>query len=235
MKKQKKIDVQLTIGSGISEESVQSLATNLYAKIPNLEGDLRKFTHGIVRWFQEGQLNPNSDGDYSKVNTLLRVLRNSPARDMYDENFVSELSGLPASFAEVQMVCSIDSDCGEYLSMGDHTYEVVPVSTFQEARKYLKFAPDWCILRSEEAFEEHSMDGTCRCYFCVRDDVQKVPTIPGEAYPYDDYGYSLIAVYVDADGKIVSVTSRWNFDGAGDNFLSEFQLKSLLGDKFGEL
>ena len=36
-----------------------------------------------------------------------------------------------------------------------------------------------------------------------------VPAIPGSCSSHDDYGYSLMAIYVRRDGK-KAVTSRWN-------------------------
>lgn len=60
--------------------------------------------------------------------------------------------------------------------------------------------------------------------------------MPGENFPFDDYGFSLIAVEVLPDNKIISVTSRWNTcsDDKGE-FISESQLKEILGDKLKEL
>lgn len=45
----------------------------------------------------------------------------------------------------------------------------------------------------------------------------------------------IIAVSVDADGNITSVTSRWNFDDGRDNFLTVAQLREVLGDKYVQI
>ncbi len=54
--------------------------------------------------------------------------------------------------------------------------------------------------------------------------------MPGIGFPHDKYGYSLVAVEVTPENKIASVTSRWNtYAGDTDDFLSEQELKSILG------
>jgi hypothetical protein len=76
-----------------------------------------------------------------------------------------------------------------------------------------------------------TFNGSGKFYFCLREGWKDEKPIPGNNYPYDNYGYSIIAVSVDADGNITSVTSRWNFDDGRDNFLTVAQLREVLGDK----
>ena len=54
-----------------------------------------------------------------------------------------------------------------------------------------------------------------------------VPAIPGSCSPHDDYGYSLMAIYVRRDGK-KAVTSRWNSFKEGESFVNDAELKELL-------
>ena len=230
--------LSLLEGQGLSEEEARTFLTNLYERIPNLKCDLRKFTQGIVRWHIEGQLDLTTLKDCFKVNTLLHVIRNSPAMDMYDKDFVSDLSGRKDSFADVQDTLRVDLDYSSDDSQGisqDHNYTVVPIESYKQALEYKDLAPDWCILESEEAYNSHTFDGQSKFYFCLRDDYQSVKPAPGPDFPYDDYGYSVIAVCKDADGEISSVTSRWNFDDAHDNFLTRSELKEVLGAAWAKL
>lgn len=60
---------------------------------------------------------------------------------------------------------------------------------------------------------------------------------PGQRFPHDRFGYSLIAVELSPENKIVSITSRWS-TCAGDtgNFITENELKSILGmENYNEL
>lgn len=57
----------------------------------------------------------------------------------------------------------------------------------------------------------------------------------GDGFPKDSYGLSFIAVYVDATGEIINVTSRWNTLQEDDYFLIVDELKQLLGVDFSKL
>jgi len=228
--------ISLLEGQGLSEEEATSFLTNVVERIPYLKGSLQKFIQGIVRWHIQGNIDLTSSSDCSKVNTLLRVIRNSPAMDMYDKNFVSELSGQEDSFKGVQSVLRVDLDDTDTQDVcQEHDYIVIPVESYEQALNYKDLAPDWCILESEEAYNSHTFGGQSKFYFCLRDDYKSVKPIPGPDFPYDGYGYSVIAVCKDADGKVSSVTSRWNFDDAHENFLTESQLRKVLGDAWDKL
>jgi len=230
--------LSLLEGQGLSEGEARSFVANILSSIPNLKDDLRKFLQGIVRWHIQGDLDLNNSRDCSKVNTLLHFIRNSPAMDMYDKNFVSEMSGREESFADVLSVLMLDleaPDMDTHVSPQGHNYTVIPIESYKQALEYKAVAPDWCILESEEAYNSHTFNGQSKFYFCLRDDYQSVKRTPGPNYPYDNYGYSVIAVCKDADGEISSVTSRWNFDDGHDNFLTRSELKEVLGAAWAKL
>ena len=87
----------------------------------------------------------------------------------------------------------------------------------------------WCIVISEESFNAYTANGN-RFYFCGNGEWRDVACIPGMSFPHDRFGYSLIAVEVSPENKIVSITSRWNTCG-GDtgDFITESELKSIIG------
>ena len=93
----------------------------------------------------------------------------------------------------------------------------------------------WCIVISKEAFDEYTKNGN-RFYFLGNGQWWDVPCVPGKNFPYDTYGYSLIAIEVSPENEIVSVTSRWNecSENSG-NFLNESQLKEILRKNFKKL
>lgn len=57
----------------------------------------------------------------------------------------------------------------------------------------------------------------------------------GAGFPKDDYGLSIIAVFVRNNGRLESVTSRWNSFQEGDSLMTSEELKALLGDEFVKL
>ena len=211
--------IKLLINAGLSEDSARSFISYLNSELPNLKGSVRKFYVGIVRWVLEGTLDIEDKTQMSRLNTLLRVLSNHPAFDFYDKDFNG------ASFQEVLDMVQISDEV--YHKPSNTSYTVVKIDSFSQAVKYKEYAPDWCILNSEIAFKEHTLNGANQFYFLLRSDYKEVPKSPGEEYPYDDYGYSMIAVCIGPDGNLESSTSRWNFDDYHDNFLDLNELGEL--------
>lgn len=221
--------INALVEQGMTEDSSRQFVDHVMRRIPTMKDDLRKYIQGVVRWCINGDIDPSDDKDLSKVNTLLVVLRNSPAYDFYNKDFNG------ATFEEVQKFMNINLSKESRREVKQGNYKVLPIESYDEAVKYRKYAQDWCILESEQAFDEHTFNGLNKFYFCLKDGWANEEPIPGDNYPYDNYGYSMIAVSVDPDGNVVTTTSRWNFDDAHDNFLTESQLKKVLGEALKEL
>lgn len=216
---------------GLSSSDASAFVYSLYHKIPSLKADMKPYVQGVVRWFVEEEIDLTNQSDLSRVNTFLKVLRNSPARDALDRNFYSEITESLISFKEALDLVGVDVDSTQEGSSDNHTYRVVQIKSFEDLLHYSRYAPKWCISSSSEAFNSYSMDGTNKVFLCLRDDFTTLKPIPGENNPYDDYGFSMIVVILDVDDKISSVTSRWNADNEADNFLSASQLEELLGEE----
>ena len=222
--------IRLCIAAGHSEEQAYDFINTLKSKIPNLKGANNKFVQGITRWFLS-DLDIRSEKDLSAVNTLLYVLPHSMAYDFYDKNFVSELTGKEESFEQVRKVANVET--GESnIEGGVHDYDVVRIESYDQALEYEQYAPDWCIFRSEDIYESYLMQGTSHFTFLVRDDMKYLKPYPGDDFPKDAYGLSLLALVVDGNGDVSSVTSRWNDSVNPDNLLSSADLKKLLGSGF---
>ena len=170
----------------------------------NLNYPYNTFYPGLLRWSRDGEIDLDTEKGVARAIALLKVICNSPAFDFYDGDF----NGL--SFESVKSSVNIDLDADEYHSDGPHRYRIERIASFVQARKYRKYAPEWCILESEVAYDGHSDYGKNRIDFYIRDDMEKIPAFPGKDFPHDDYGLSLIAVITEPDSEIVSVTPRWN-------------------------
>ena len=174
----------------------------------------RSYGKAIDRWFSL-ELDRDNPADVRKVDKLLRNVEGSMEADFYDEDF----NGL--SFEEV--VSMTGFDLGPDYQRPDHVkYKVHKLST-NRLVQYRPYA-EWCIL-DKEVWQIWDRD----FYIAERSDYKSVPKAKGSAYPFDDYGMSLIAIGVK-DGQIISVTSRWPSDRRGDNYMSESELRDILGD-----
>lgn len=195
---------------------------------PELKGRLSKFGIGIFKWNMGGEINIENPDDVSRVRMILRVLDSSPGYDFFDQSFnecnpevVCEILGMSPKLPREEPKIKFN-------------YQVSPIPDFDEAKHYQDLV-SWCIVISKESFDEYTKNGN-RFYFIGCDEWWDVACIPGKNFPHDNYGYSLIAVEVSPENEIVSVTSRWNecAENSG-KFLTESQLKDILGDKYSEL
>lgn len=192
--------------------------------IPELASRLAKFSRGVRQWSERGQIDLADPDDVSRVRLILRVLDETPGFDFFDETF---------NGCDIDTVCEIIG-IGETVPVREEAiefdYTVWPVDSFEEAEKY-RDSVTWCIVMGKESFDAYTAGGN-RFWFCGNGDWRNVPCVPGEKFPYDRYGYSLLAVEVTPAGEIVSVTSRWNTCAAdtGD-FLSPAELHRTLGDE----
>lgn len=190
---------------------------------PELDSRLAKFAVGIYLWNAKRLIDINNPDDVSKVRLILRVLDQTPGYDFFDNVFNETDPDTVCQIIGMSPVTPIEED------HIDFDYSVTEINNFEDAHSYFELV-SWCIVISEESFNEYTASGN-RFYFCGNGDCWDIPSIPGMGFPHDKYGYSLIAVEVTPDNKIASVTSRWN-TCAGDTgeFLSPEELRKALGE-----
>ena len=194
-----------------------------YVKLfPDLDSRLAKFAVGIFIWNMKGLIDINNPDDVRKIRSILKVLDQTPGYDFFDNVF---------NEADPDTVCGIiglspitPTQEGEI----EFDYRVSLIKNFDDAHSYFE-AASWRIVISEESFKEYTAIDN-RFYFCSNGDWWDMPCIPGNGFPRDRFGYSLIAVEVSSENKIVSITSRWNtFACDNGNFITEDELKTILG------
>ena len=104
---------------------------------------------------------------------------------------------------------------------------------FDEFKPYLE---GWCVIDDADAFENYTLGGSNKMFLFYSDNFKEIERIQGATFPRDRYGLSVICVIVDADGAICVVASRWNSDGEQERFLSDAELKQVIGqNNFGRL
>ncbi len=212
------------------EEFLAGSQIDRYVELfPELDSRLSKFAIGIFIWNMIGQIDIDNPDDVSRVRLILKVLDLTPGYDFFDEVF---------NEADIDTVCGIIG----ISKMAPHSetpiasdYDVTLIKDYEHA-KYYKYFVSWCIVISEESYNDYTVNGNRFCFCENGEDWVDVPCQQGVNFPYDNYGFSLIAVEISPENKIVSVTSRWNtYAGDTGEFLSEEQLKDLLGDSFHKL
>lgn len=225
------IAVKLLVDRGYSEKQSRLFVKNLDGCISHIATS--KFFFGVCRWIGNREIDCTSRKDLSKIKRLLKVIEYTPAYDCLDSRFYSWIHRRFVSFDEV--VQMLELDFNSYSKATDeimgHKYQVVRIGSYEELLAYAEYAPTWCIMHSEEIYDSY-LEGETDCvYLCLRDDYRTVRKTPGENFPMDAYGTSMIAVITDAENNFLCTTSRWNISREAEEFIKEDALKNLLGEE----
>lgn len=203
--------------------------------VPNVRMADCKFLVGATRMYFDLQNDAHEfQSKMNKLNKMLKIICTAHA-DEYDNNF-NELS-----FDELDKKFSgavkkeIDSDRDEIEKLQlikNSTYNIVPIDSFDEAKKYGKYT-SWCVTHYDNMYSNYTKDGLGRFYFCLQDGFENVPKIKSEGCPMDAYGKSMIAISVNDDGSLNTCTCRWNHDnGANDSMMDTKEISKFFGVDF---
>ena len=131
---------------------------------------------------------------------------------------------------------------------GGKKYEIIGPLTFEKAYDLSDYTGDQmggeiCYLRNEDTWNEYTDDGQKAVYVMVVDDWWELePEHDGyEQNPYDEYGLSMIFVFVDEYGNLQECNVRWNHDCEFpkdrfvDGALDEAEIEELIGKPFSEV
>lgn len=214
-----------------ADKFVRIRLRSLFPELKTKDGG--KFILGTARLYIDGEL--NNGKNISAYNTILKYLSSSEFINSFDRNLNDlHLSDLIEKFSE-RINTDLNNDKNK-LSKNNYSekndYEIVEIYSFKDAAEYAKYC-NWCITRTEVAFNQYSNNQTSQFYFCLKNGFQKVPKVAGENAPLDDYGLSMIAICVNRDGLLVSCTTRWNDKNGGTmNALTTEQISELIGKNF---
>ena len=206
--------------------------------IPNVRMNNCKYFLGVTRMIMEEQL--TNGENITKLNAILKYINND---ESLNSSFDRNLNGLTFEKLSEQTTEGMEqayksererfssTDFGER----NTSYNIVKINDFEEASEYSKFT-SWCVTHDDEAFDNHTNNGICIFYFCLKDGFESIPEKIGENCPLDEYGLSMLAVCVDENGECKTITCRWNHNNGGsDNIMSTEELSRLLGVNFYEV
>ena len=217
----------------LSSEQRWAVINSIRADIPNVRLANHKFLFGAVRLYLQGQL---SDGKaIHELNNTLKYITSDTHVNEYDNNLNNEsLQVLVNRFK-----CVVKDDIKQSMAASNarqltvnQDYTIVPINNFEESSKYSKYT-SWCVTHNENMLNSYTAGGSGRFYFCLRNGFEEEPKVKGEGCPLDSYGLSMIAVSVDMEGAVNTITCRWNHDmGGNDSVMTVEELETLLGRNF---
>ena len=122
-------------------------------------------------------------------------------------------------------------------------YDVVEVPDFQTANFYGNKScsvSKLCYTKNEHTWNEYTKNGINKVYVCLRHGWENIPEEVGEGNPYDEYGTSMIFVFIDPEGNISTSNCRWNhhtegeYNGSVDHAFTKATLCETVGKRFDE-
>ena len=122
-------------------------------------------------------------------------------------------------------------------------YEIIPIDDFETAHELGKYTGDngqGCLCYTERVptWNSFTNNGNNQCYLCYMPNYKEIPPQKGEGYPKDEYGLSMIWLFVDEKGNISNSNVRWNHGDRSysnvDNIFTESEISDIVGVNFYE-
>ena len=197
--------------------------------IPNSRLNNCEYLPGVTRMYLSRQI--QNGETISNLNSTLKLLAQGHANE-YDNN----LNGMSAQDLIERFAGARQEDienaklanASRQFTQNDN-YKIVKISTPEEAAKYGEYT-SWCVTHDASMYDNYTHGGLGIFYFLLKDGFENVYEEPGENCPLDEYGLSMVAVSVNMDGSLNTVTCRWNHDNGGnDNIMTDEQVSQLIG------
>ena len=122
-------------------------------------------------------------------------------------------------------------------------YEIVPINDFYTASEYGEYTGAdgigcLCYTTGRGTWGSFTNNGRNQCYLCHLQNYKEIPPIEGEGYPKDEYGLSMIWLFVNEMGRLVYSNVRWNhgdhtYDNV-DTMFTESEISDIVGVNFYE-
>ena len=210
-------------------EDAMKIITAIRNDIPNSRANDCAYLPGITRMYLSGQI--KDDRTISDINITLKLLAQAHANE-YD----SDLNGISAqelidrfSTARQDDIDNAKAENAKRQFDKNNNYKIVKISTPEEAAKYGEYT-SWCITHDASMYDNYTHDGLGIFYFLLKNGFENVYEERGENCPLDEYGLSMVAVSVNMNGSLNTVTCRWNHDNGGnDNIMTDEQVSQLIG------
>ena len=123
-------------------------------------------------------------------------------------------------------------------------YEIIEVKSFKLANEIGKHSGvenggKLCYTETTQTWDSYTKNGLNKVYCCLSNNWKNIKPEKSENYPKDEYGLSMIFVFVSPDGELVNSNVRWNHGdgsfGNVDNMFTKSELSELIGVNFNQV
>ena len=123
-------------------------------------------------------------------------------------------------------------------------YEIIEVKSFNLANEIGKHSGvenggELCYTETQKTWDDYTKNGLNKVYCCLSNNWKNIKPEKSENYPKDEYGLSMIFVFVSPEGELVNSNVRWNHGdgsfGNVDNMFTKSELSELVGVNFNQV
>jgi hypothetical protein len=123
-------------------------------------------------------------------------------------------------------------------------YEIIEVKSFKLANEIGNYSGvenggKLCYTETTQTWDSYTKNGLNKVYCCLSNNWKNIKPEKSEDYPKDEYGLSMIFVFVSPEGELVNSNVRWNHGdgsfGNVDNMFTKSELSELVGVNFNQV
>jgi len=138
-----------------------------------------------------------------------------------------------------------DDEQANSVDPSNSDYDIIEVRDYETAHYYGNYScssSKLCYTQSDRTWGDYKGEkGENRCYLCLRRGWEDIPEVATEGNPYDEYGTSMIFVFINPEGNISTSNCRWNHKNTGkyiggvDNAFTKSLLARTVGVPFNSV
>lgn len=210
---------------------------------------------GRIAFSELGFEGPNSaQGDLHFLKRVVQIVKQQP--ELFDKYVKGK--GYKAIYQYFSpIVAQQDNDERERINNADYSnipqdYDILEDVNYEMARKIGKYSSPkgkLCYTQSSLTWNEYTENGKNAVYILLKRGWKAIKPVHTECLlkhldeqdgesPYDEYGLSMIFVFVSKNGNLITCNTRWNHDAAYplnkdvDLALNKEEISNLIGKPF---
>ena len=195
--------------------------------------------------------NDNSE-QLNILRTIVQAIKKDP--ELYtnilnkDVDTYSELVEIMTPYIQKKEQDELDNiNSKEYVLNTD--YDIIEIHSYEQAHEIGEYSSlqgesdKLCYTQNKSTWDQYTNHGNNRVFCLLKHGWKEMKPIAGENAPYDEYGLSMIFIFVNPKGKITTCNTRWNHEHSEwlhsgmsvDNSLSAEELSEIIGGNIYEV
>lgn len=199
-----------------------------------------------IAWSDEVGLDKRNDNN-TEIETLTQICQ----LFKQEPNLFMKAKSTCPDYEKLYHLCSpilqqLRDEANERMDNANYTannqYTIIKDLDFNEAHEIGNYSSMQdgstclCYTQNNNTWRSWTKSGENTAFVCLKDGWKEMQPEAGPNAPYDEYGLSMIFVFVNPKGELVGSNTRWNHQNAGntnvDHAFTEEQISNIIGVRF---